>query len=251
MHTLIKTPSEIGYIRHAARLLASALEYIHSLVRVGCTSLQLDAAFAEYVGARGGKPAFKEYKGFPGNICVSVNQQVVHGIPGAGAFQAGDIVSVDAGVEYEGFFADAARTWILAPAPQSSVSLVEYTRKALLHVREQIFAGHRLGDISFLIEQFALAHNLTVVKALGGHGIGRQLHEAPKIMNFGPPGIGPRLEQGMVLALEPIFTTGSGELVRMDDGWTVCTKDNAPASHWEETMLLGPSGFEFLTQAVE
>jgi len=245
----LRDRQEIDAIRAAARLVARTLEMLGREVRPGVTTAELDRLAEAFIRDHGARPAFKGYRGFPASICPSVNEEVVHAIPGPRALREGDLIGIDVGVEKDGFFGDAAFTFPVGEVDAGAKRLLEVTREALMMGIAQAKAGQRVGDISHAIQSHAERHGFSVVRALVGHGIGREMHEEPQVPNFGPPDRGPRLMAGQVLAIEPMVNAGVPEVVTKDDGWTVVTKDGSLSAHFEHTVAVGPEGPEILSVA--
>src|SRR5262245_47149196 len=216
-------------------------------IRPGVSTQRLDELAEAFIRDHGARPAFKGYRGFPASICPSINDEVVHGIPGARRLAEGDIVGMDVGVEKDGYFGDAAVTFAVGKVSEEARRLLEVTRAALLKGVAQAKAGNRVGDISHAIQSHVEAHGFTVVRSLVGHGIGRQMHEEPQVPNYGAPDRGPRLMAGQVLAIEPMVNVGAPEVVTQPDGWTVVTKDGSLSAHFEHTVAVGPDGPEILS----
>jgi methionyl aminopeptidase len=226
---------------------ARTLDMLGREARPGVTTAELDRLAETFIRDHGGRPAFKGYRGFPASICPSVDEEVVHGMPGPRALREGEIVGIDVGVELDGWYGDAARTFPVGAVSDEAVRLLQVTREALDQGVAQARAGNRVGDISHAVQAHAEAHGFSVVRALVGHGIGREMHEAPPIPNFGPAGRGPRLMTGLVLAIEPMVNAGGPEVVTRPDGWTVATKDGRLSAHFEHTVAVGPNGPEILS----
>ncbi len=244
----LRSREEIEAIRSAARLVAGCLKEIGRAVRAGVTTGELDRLAEEYIRGRGGRPAFKGYRGFPASICTSLNNEVVHGIPGARALKEGDIIGVDVGVELAGYYGDAARTFAVGETPVETRRLLEVTEQALQKGIAQARAGNRVGDISHAIQGHVESHGYSVVKSLVGHGIGREMHEEPKVPNYGTPDRGPRLMAGQVIAIEPMVNAGGPDVVTLDDGWTVVTRDGSLSAHFEHTVAVWAEGPEILSR---
>ncbi len=244
----LRDRKEIEAIRAAAQLVARTLDVVGREIRPGVTTGELDRIAEAYIRAQGGRPAFKGYRGFPASICPSINAEVVHGIPGDRTLAEGDMVGIDVGVEMDGYFGDAARTFPVGRVSLEAERLMAVTREALMHGIAQARAGRRVGDISHAIQQHAEAHGFSVVRTLVGHGIGRQMHEEPQVPNYGPPDRGPRLMAGQVLAIEPMINAGGPDVVTQADGWTVVTKDGSLSAHFEHTVAVGPEGPEILSE---
>jgi methionyl aminopeptidase len=220
---------------------------LSSIVKPGTKTKELDDAAKTYLRREGAQSAFLGYRGFPAAICVSINEEVVHGIPGERRIREGDLVSLDVGAVVEGWYADAATTLIVGPVSQVARRLTETTRRALDDGINQAVVGNRLSDISHAVQETVEQDGFSVVREFVGHGIGRALHEEPPIPNFGPPNVGPRLKAGMVLAIEPMVTSGGYEVDILTDGWTAVTKDRSLAAHFEHTVAITERGSEILT----
>jgi methionyl aminopeptidase len=242
-----KSPEEIDKMAAAGSILVRALQLMESKVREGVTTRELDEAAEKFIRSQGAEPAFKGYRGFPGSICASPNSMVVHGIPGAYRLQRGDIISIDVGVIKDGWVADAARTFPVGPVTPIASKLLDVTKQSLFDAVEQCRPGNRLGDVSHAVQATVEEAGLSVVRSLVGHGIGRSMHEEPQIPNYGEPGRGPKLEEGMVLAVEPMVNIGGYEALIKDDGWTAVTKDGSLAAHFEHTIAVTEHGPDVLT----
>jgi methionyl aminopeptidase len=245
----IKTCQEIDKMRKAGRVLATVMDEIRGLVKPGVLTKDLDKAALRAMSRFKVRPAFKNFNGYPANICVSVNEEVVHGIPGPRCLVAGDIVSVDIGIESEGFFADMAETFPVGKVDDQKDGLMTATRASLIAAIKFMKVGNRLSDVSCAVQEYVEARGFSVVRNFVGHGIGRELHEEPQIPNFGRPHTGPYLEAGMVFALEPMINIGTWEVEILEDGWTAVTKDRLPSAHFEHTVAIGKEGPEILTKA--
>jgi len=234
---------EVALIRESAQIVGRCLLMLSREIRPGVSTLDLDRMAEAFIRDSGGEPAFKGYRGFPASICASINEEVVHGIPSAKRFlREGDIVSLDIGVKREGFFGDAAHTCPVGEVPAAARKLLEATQRALEAGIEQARPGNRVSDISAAIEQEVTRHRFRVVRALVGHGIGRELHEEPQVPNYGRTGEGPKLKEGMVLAIEPMVNAGTAEVLTMPDQWTVVTADRNLSAHFEHTVAIGADG---------
>ena len=242
-----RTREEIDKLRKAGQLVAKTLRELGGAVRPGVTTSELDQLAESFIRDHGAEPAFKGYRGFPASICPSVNDEVVHGIPGSRLLREGDIVGMDVGVKLDGFYGDAALTFPVGEVSDEARRLLEVTREALMLGIAQARAGNRVGDISSAVQTCVEGHGYSVVRALVGHGIGREMHEEPAVPNFGPAGRGPRLMTGLVLAIEPMVNIGGFEVVTRSDGWTVATKDGTLSAHFEHTVAVGPEGPEILS----
>lgn len=242
-----KSPAEIDKMAAAGAILVKTLALMESTVAAGVTTAELDEAAEAFIRSQGATPAFKGYRGFPGSICTSPNDMVVHGIPGPYKLASGDIISVDVGVIREGWVADAARTFTVGPVSPAAEKLLETTKASLFAAVEQCRPGNRLGDVSHAVQEVVEAQGLSVVRSLVGHGIGREMHEDPQIPNYGPAGRGPLLEEGMVLAIEPMTTAGRPAVRVGGDSWAIYSQDGSPAAHFEFTVAITADGPRVLT----
>jgi methionyl aminopeptidase len=245
---ILKSEREIRYMRDAGRVVAGALEEVKKAAKPDVTTQELDKAAEEYIRSAGAIPAFKGYHGFPGNICTSVNEQVVHGIPGLRRLKSGDNVSIDIGAVINGYNGDAAITVPVGEVDAEVAKLIEVTEASLYKGLAQAVAGNRLSDVSHAVQVEAESHGYGVVRDFVGHGIGRNMHEDPQIPNYGPPGRGPRLKPGMTLAIEPMINLGTYDVRTLDDGWTVVTTDGKRSAHFEHTVVVTENGPEILTK---
>ena len=237
-----KTPEEIDKIAAAGAIHTKTLALLKSKIRPGVSIADLDAAAEKFIRSQGAEPAFKGYRGFPGSICASPNSMVVHGIPGPYVLKRGDILSVDIGVVLDGWVADAARTFPVGPVSPIAERLMQATEGSLFAAVEQCRVGNRLGDVSHAVQAHVEERGFSVVRSLVGHGIGRDMHEDPQIPNFGDPGKGPRLEEGMVLAVEPMVTAGRHAVRMAEDHWAIYTADGSLAAHFEFTIAITADG---------
>ena len=242
-----RNASEIDAIRASAQLVAQTLELLGKAVRPGITTGELDRLAETFIRDHGARPAFKGYRGFPASICPSVNDEVVHGIPGSRRLEAGDLIGIDVGVEKDGFYGDAAMTFAVGEVSAEARRLMQVTREALMFGIAQAVAGKRVGDISHAIQSHVEKNGFSVVRSLVGHGIGREMHEEPQVPNYGLPDRGPRLMAGQVLAIEPMVNVGGPDVVTRDDGWTVVTKDGSLSAHFEHTVAVGAERAEILS----
>jgi methionyl aminopeptidase len=242
-----KSPEEIEKMARAGALLVATLDMLESKIRPGVSTAELDEAAERFIRARSGVPTFKGYRGFPGSICASPNSMVVHGIPGPYRLKPGDIVSIDVGVTLDGWVADAARTFPVEEVSPQAQNLLRATEDSLHAGVAQCRAGKRMGDVSSAIQHVAEAAGLSVVRSLVGHGIGRSMHEDPQVPNYGKAGKGPLLEQGMVLAVEPMMTAGRPSVRVGGDGWAIYSQDGSPAAHFEFTVAITGEGPKVLT----
>jgi methionyl aminopeptidase len=243
----LKTPEEIDRMAAAGRILARCHEILRSKARPGVTTAELDAAAERFIRSQGAEPAFKGYRGFPGSICASPNSMVVHGIPGAYALKRGDLLSIDIGVVLDGWVADAAITHPIGNVTPIAGRLLATTRAALFDAVEECRVGNRLGDVSHAVQARVEADGFAVIRSLVGHGIGRSMHEDPQIPNFGEPGTGPELEEGMVLAIEPMVNVGTHHVRMGQDNWAVYSQDGSLAAHFEHTVAITADGPRILT----
>jgi methionyl aminopeptidase len=242
-----KTPEQVEKMAVAGDVLVRCLKMLESKTRAGVTTAELDAAAEKFIRSQGGTPAFKGYRGFPGSICASPNSMVVHGIPGPYELKRGDILSIDVGVIKDGWVADAAMTVPVGAVVPEATKLLDVTKASLFAGIEQMRPGSHLGDVSAAVQHAVESEGLSVIRTLVGHGIGREMHEEPQVPNFGEAGKGPELEEGMVLAIEPMVNVG-GPLVRMDDdGWSVFSEDGSLAAHFEFTVAVTAEGPRILT----
>ncbi|HEY2769202.1 MAG TPA: type I methionyl aminopeptidase [Solirubrobacteraceae bacterium] len=242
-----KTPAEIDRMAVAGEILVKTMNLLAGKVRPGVTTGELDKAAEKFIRSQGAEPAFKGYRGFPGSICASPNSMIVHGIPGPYTLGRGDIISVDIGVVYDGWVADAARTFPVGPITPVARKLLVTTEEALMLAVDRCRAGNRLGDVSHAIQQHVEAAGLSIVRTLVGHGIGRSMHEDPQIPNYGAPHTGIVLEEGMVLAVEPMVTAGRHAVRVGDDHWAIYSQDGSLAAHFEFTIAITADGPRILT----
>lgn len=246
---IIKTKREIELMRKASAIVAEALLAIKGYVAPGVSTKELEQIAEDIIRSRGGRPAFKGYRGYPSSICASVNDTVVHGIPSSTiVLKEGDIISIDLGVVYRGYIGDAAITIPVGDIKPEVKRLLDVTEKALYIGIQQARVGRRVSDISHAIQSFVESKGYSVVRSFVGHGVGRSLHEDPQIPNFGPPGKGPKLKEGMTLAIEPMVNAGRHEVKVLEDGWTAKTVDGSLSAHFEHTVLVKKSGAEILTK---
>lgn len=247
---VLKSPREIELMRRGGHILAGLVEHLRSTVRAGMSTLEIDEDVEAYIAARGARPAFKGYRGFPATVCVSINEEVVHGIPSAHRrLKEGDVVGLDLGCVVEGYYADCAFTLAIGEVPPTVQKLLDVTRESLAQAIIQCRPGRRLGDVSHAVQHHVETHGFSVVRAFVGHGIGRALHEEPQVPNFGEPGRGQQLRPGMVLAIEPMVTMGGSDVRILEDGWTAVTKDGSLAAHFEHTVAVTEDGPDVLTRS--
>ncbi len=243
----LKSSQEIEHMRQAGKIVANTLAELGEAIKPGITTLELDALARRCIKKSGGRPAFLGYHGFPASICTSINEEVVHGIPGLRRLKPGDIISVDVGVCFKGYYGDSTVTFPVGDVSQLARRLIEVSQNALSKGIEKACAGNRLFDISHAIQSVAESAGFTVVRNYVGHGIGSQMHEEPQVPNFGEPGKGPKLEAGMVLAIEPMVNAGTWEVETLKDNWTVVTRDRKLSVHFEHTVAILEEGPEILT----
>lgn len=244
----LKTADEIGRIRESCHLLAETHKEIEKMVDVGITTGELDNFARSYIENHGGIPAFLNYMGYPASLCTSVNQVVIHGIPSDYKLQNGDIISLDLGIDLNGYFSDAARTLAVGNISEDTRKLVDVTRESLYLGIDQARAGKRINDIGRAVSQHASKYGYGVVRDYCGHGVGFSQHEDPQVPNYISRGPNPRIKPGMVLAIEPMINQGTGKVVLLDDEWTVETADGLPSAHWEHTVAVFEDHTEILTE---
>jgi methionyl aminopeptidase len=245
---VLKSEREIGLMRRGGHILAGVVEMLRDFVKPGMSTLEVDEEVETFIRERGAVPAFKGYRGFPATVCISINEEVVHGIPSAQRrMKEGDIVGFDLGCIVEGYYADCAVTLPLGEIPPRVQELLDVTRESLEKAIEECRPGRRLSDVSHAVQSHVEPHGFGIVRTFVGHGIGRALHEEPQVPNFGDPGRGPQLKRGMVLAIEPMVTMGGYDVKILDDGWTAVTKDGSLAAHFEHTIAVTDDGPEVLT----
>lgn len=245
---VVKSPRELEKMRAAGKIVAEVLALLESLIKPGVTTAQLDRIAERECRRQGAEPAFKGYGGFPYAICASPNDRIVHGFPDENPLVEGDILSIDFGVLHKGFYGDAAITVAVGEITDPVRRLVEATRASLERAVEKTVAGGRLSDLSHAVQSYVEPFGFSVVRDFVGHGIGRKLHEAPQIPNYGPPGQGPRLKPGMTLAIEPMINAGVPEVRVLEDGWTAVTQDGKWSAHFEHTVAVTEHGPEILTR---
>lgn len=245
---IIKTQEELETMRQAGKVVSGLLKLMGREAKPGVTTKRLDELAEEFIYSQGAEPAFKGYYGYPACICTSVNEEVVHGIPGPKVLKDGDVIGVDVGVKIKGYFSDAARTFGIGKVNQDDQRLIDVTRESMNRGIAKAVAGNRLSDISWAVQSYAEHNGLSVVRQYVGHGIGKNLHEEPQVPNFGKPNQGPKLVEGMALAIEPMLNLGGFDVEVMSDGWTVVTKDRKRSGHFEQTIVVGKDKPEILTE---
>ena len=244
----IKTQREIELMRVAGEIVGDTHKYLLQYLKPGITTKKIDSLARDYIIKRGATPSCYHYEGYPANICISINEEVVHGIASGRKLKDGDIVTLDICACYKGYHGDSAWTYAIGNISLEKKYLMEHTEKALYEGLNQIKEGARIGDIGYAVEQYALSHNLGVVKELVGHGVGNKLHEDPDVPNYGKKNTGPILKEGMVIAVEPMLNLGSADVYLLNDDWTVVTADGMPSAHFEHTVLITKDGYEILTK---
>lgn len=245
---ILKSKAELEVMREAGRIVALTHQELAKAIKPGVTTKQLDELAETFIRSMGAIPSFKGYGGFPGSICTSVNEELVHGIPGNRILQDGDIISIDIGAKFQGFHGDSAWTYPVGTISAENQRLLRVTEESLFKGLEQAKPGGRLSDISHAIQVHAEAAGFTLVREYVGHGIGQNLHEDPQVPNYGPPNRGPRLKPGMVLAIEPMVNAGERYVRTLEDNWTVVTVDRKSCAHFEHTIAITEDGYEILTR---
>lgn len=243
----IKSKREIELLTIAGNIVYKTHKYLLPYIKEGIKTKELDKLAEDFIRSQGATPSFKGYEGFPTALCISINSEVVHGFPSERALKNGDIISIDIGACYKGYHGDSAWTYAVGNIDDEKKYLLEHTEKSLFVGLEQVKPGNRIGDIGYAIETYAKAHKLGVVKELCGHGVGTSVHEDPEVPNFGTPNTGPRLKEGMVIAVEPMLTSGSPRVFVHDNDWTVDTEDGRPSAHFEHTVVVTADGYKILT----
>lgn len=245
---VLKSPAEIEVMAANGAILRDCFEAAREFIRPGRKRHDLDVVIEALIRERGGEPAFKGFHGYPASTCISVNEEVVHGIPDDREFRAGDLVSFDVGVRKDGYYADAARTFPVGKVKPEAQHLMDATREALDLGIAQARVGNRLTDISHAVESYAREAGYSVVRSLVGHGIGTEMHEEPQVPNFGAPGQGPEILEGLVIAIEPMVNTGTSDVFTLEDGWTIVTADKKLSAHFEDTVAVTKDGPRILTR---
>lgn len=243
----IKSEREIDLLKKAGHIVYLTHQYLKPYIKEGISTAKLDKLAEKFIRSKGAIPSCKGYEGFPATLCVSINEEVVHGIPGNRKLKNGDIVSIDVCACYKGYHGDSAWTYAVGEISSEKQRLLNFTEEALYEGLKQIKPGNRIGDISNAIEVYATKHNLGVVKELVGHGVGSSLHEEPDVPNYGKKGTGPILKEGMVIAVEPMLNYGTADIYMLDNGWTIVTDDDSPSAHFEHTVVVTRDGYEILT----
>ena len=247
----IKSQREITLMKEAGLMVSKTHKYLKKYIRPGITTKKLDEIAEKYRISMGGIPTCKGYEGFPAALCTSINDEVVHGIPGNRKLKNGDIITIDMVIGYQGYQGDAAWTYEVGSVSEEKKYLMKHTKEALYKGIEQVKPGNRIGDISNAVETYAKKYKLGVVKELVGHGIGTEMHEDPDVPNYGKPHKGPILKPGMVICIEPMLNLGSARVGILDDDWTIVTEDGMPSAHYEHTVLVTEDGYEILTPRLD
>ena len=243
----IKSKREIELLKNAGNIVYQTHQYLKPYIKEGITTKELDKLAEDFIRSKDATPSFKGYEGFQSTLCTSINSEVVHGFPSDRKLKNGDIISIDIGACYKGYHGDSAWTYTVGEVDEKTKQLLEDTEKSLFVGLEQVKPGNRIGDIGYAIEQYARKHNLGVVRELCGHGVGTSVHEDPEVPNYGIPNTGPRLKEGMVIAVEPMLTLGSPKVFLHDNDWTVDTQDGSLSAHFEHTVVVTKDGYQILT----
>ena len=243
----LKSKREIELLKEAGHIVYLTHQYLRPYIKAGIKTKELDSLAEKFIRSKGATPSFKGYEGFPSTLCISINDEVVHGFPSERVLKEGDIISIDIGACYKGYHGDSAWTYTVGEVSDDAKYLLEHTEKALYEGIKQAKVGNRIGDISYAVEKYATEHNLGVVKELVGHGVGTSVHEAPDVPNYGTKGTGPKIRDGMVIAIEPMLTLGSPDIYVEDNDWTVKTVDSSLSAHFEHTIAITNEGVIILT----
>lgn len=243
----LKSKREIELLKEAGHIVYLTHQYLRPHIKAGIKTKELDRLAEEFIRSKGATPSFKGYEGFPSTLCISINDEVVHGFPSDRVLQDGDIISIDIGACYKGYHGDSAWTYTVGEVSDDAKYLLKHTEKALYEGIKQAKVGNRIGDISYAVEKYATEHNLGVVKELVGHGVGTSVHESPDVPNYGTKGTGPKIRDGMVIAIEPMLTLGSPDIYVEDNDWTVKTVDSSLSAHFEHTIGVTNDGVIILT----
>ena len=243
----LKSKREIELLKEAGHIVYLTHQYLRPHIKAGIKTIELDRLAEDFIRSKGATPSFKGYEGFPYTLCISINDGVVHGFPSERTLKDGDIISIDIGACYKGYHGDSAWTYQVGEISNEAKYLLEHTEKALYEGIKQAKVGNRIGDISAAVEKYATKHNLGVVKELVGHGVGTSVHESPDVPNYGKEGTGPRIKDGMVIAIEPMLTSGSPDIYVEDNDWTVVTDDGSLSAHYEHTIAVTNDGVIILT----
>ena len=243
----LKSKREIELLKEAGHIVYLTHQYLRPHIKAGIKTKELDSLAEKFIRSKGATPSFKGYEGFPSTLCISINDEVVHGFPSERVLKEGDIISIDIGACYKGYHGDSAWTYTVGEVSDDAKYLLEHTEKALYEGIKQAKVGNRIGDISYAVEKYATEHNLGVVKELVGHGVGTSVHESPDVPNYGTKGTGPKIRDGMVIAIEPMLTLGSPDIYIEDNDWTVKTEDSSLSAHFEHTIAITNEGVIILT----
>lgn len=243
----LKSQREIELLKIAGNIVYQTHQYLKPYVKEGITTKELDKLAEDFIRSKGATPSFKGYEGFPSTLCTSINSEVVHGFPSDRELKNGDIISIDIGACYKGYHGDSAWTYTVGEVDDKTKKLLEYTEESLYVGLAQVKPGNRIGDIGYAIEQYARKHNLGVVKELCGHGVGTSVHEDPEVPNYGIPNTGPKLREGMVIAVEPMLAAGRPDIFIHDNNWTIDTVDGSLSAHFEHTVAVTKDGYQILT----
>ena len=243
----IKSEREIALLKQAGNIVYKTHQYLKPFIKEGITTKELDQLAEDFIRSNDATPSFKGYNGFPSSICTSVNEEVVHGIPDSRKLKNGDIISIDIGACYKGYHGDSAWTYSVGEVDEEKKYLMKHTEEALYQGLSAIKPGNRIGDIGHKVEIYAYEHNLGVVLELCGHGVGTNLHESPDVPNYGAEGTGPKLKEGMVIAVEPVLNIGSPDIYMLENDWTIVTEDSRPSAHYEHTVVVTKDGYQILT----
>lgn len=246
---ICKTPRELEIMKEAGRIVALTHQELQNHISPGISTMELDAVAENFIRSMGAAPSFKGYNGFPGSICASVNEELVHGIPGSRTLKEGDIISIDIGAYYKGYHGDSAWTYAVGRIAPETEKLLDVTEESLYIGLNEAKPGERLSTISHAIQTYVESNGFSIVREYVGHGVGQNLHEAPQIPHYGPPGKGPLLKPGMVLAIEPMVNAGRRYVKTLEDNWTVVTQDGKMCAHFEHTIAITETGFDILTKA--
>jgi methionyl aminopeptidase len=243
----IKSDYEISLMKIAGNIVYQTHQYLKPYVKPGITTLELNNLAEKFIRSKGATPSFLNYEGYPGSICTSINNEVVHGIPSKRKLKNGDIIGIDIGACYKGYHGDSAWSYPVGEVSEKKKYLLEHTEKALYEGLKQVKPGNRIGDIGYAVEAYARKHKLGVVKELVGHGVGSKLHEDPDVPNYGKKGTGPVLKEGMTIAIEPMLNLGTANIFILDDDWTIITGDNKDSAHFEHSVVVTKDGYKILT----
>ncbi len=247
----LKSSHEIELMRRAGKITAAARALAREMVKPGVTTQEIDKAVYEFITSQGATPSFLHYNGYPASVCISVNDEIIHGIPGKRVLQEGDLVSVDVGAYIGGFHGDCAGTYPCGQVSEEAMRLIRVTQQSFFEGLKFAREGYRLSDISHAVQEYVEKNGFSVVREFVGHGIGRHMHEPPEVPNYGKPGHGPRLLRGMAIAVEPMVNEGSAGIIQMPDGWTVKTADGKLAGHYENTLVITDGEPEIMTDPTE